>query len=62
MYFLTQNPKEGTTIRTGGHLVGSVYLGLALYFGMGFVLLWTALRSTWKLYQDKCSGAKPESC
>jgi hypothetical protein len=53
MFFLTQNPNDGTPIVTGGHLVGSVYLGLLFYLGGGALIFWIAARSTWKLWRGQ---------
>jgi hypothetical protein len=48
MFFLTQNPKDGMPVVTGGHLVGSVYLGLLFYIGGGGLILWIAARGLQK--------------
>jgi hypothetical protein len=55
MFFLTQNPSEGTTIVKGGGLVGSVYLGLLFYLGVGGLILWIAARSTVKLFRKSAT-------
>lgn len=51
LFFLTQNPPPGVTIKTGGHLVGSVYLGLVFYLGVGGLLLWYEFRNLRKLWR-----------
>lgn len=52
MFFLTQNPKDGTNTVTGGHLVGSVYLGLLFYLGFGGLVLWRAASNVRKLWGE----------
>lgn len=56
MFFFTQNPKPGTNLVTGGHLVGSVYLGLLFYLGFGGLVLWLSVRKTWKLWRARCAA------
>jgi hypothetical protein len=51
MFFLTQNPKEGIQVRTGGHLVGSVYLSLLFYIGFGGLMLCLSIRDMRKLWR-----------
>lgn len=60
MFFFTQNPKAGTNIVTGGHLVGSVYLGLLFYLGFGGSVLWLAVRGMWKLWRERCTVTTAE--
>ena len=55
MYFLTQNPKDGTPVVTGGHLVGSVYLGLLFYLGVGGLIVWSSVRSLRKVFRKRPS-------
>ena len=61
MYFLTQNPKDGTPVVTGGHLVGSVYLGLLFYLGVGGLIVWSAARSLRKLWRKRRDGKRVEA-
>ena len=56
MFFLTQNPKAGTNIVTGGHLVGSVYLGLLFYLGFGGLILWRAVRNLRTLWREHAAA------
>jgi len=53
MFFLTQNPKEGVPVKTGGHLVGSVYLGLLFYIGFGGLVLWLSICDIRKLWGER---------
>jgi hypothetical protein len=53
MFFLTQNPNEGVHVRTGGRLVGSVYLGLLFYIGFGGLMLWLPIRDMRRLWREK---------
>jgi hypothetical protein len=53
LFFLTQNPRDGTSIVTGGHLVGSVYLGLLFYLGFGGLILWLATRNMQTLWRER---------
>jgi len=61
MLFLTQNPNDGTPIVTGGHLVGSVYLGLLFYLGVGGLLVWIAVRSLRKTWREFHPGKRVEA-
>lgn len=43
LWQLTETPAEGTELVQGGHLAGSVYIGLAVYFGVSVIVLVIAL-------------------
>jgi hypothetical protein len=48
----TQDPKESFPVRTGGHMVGSVYLGLLFYIGFGGFVLWSSIRDMRELWRE----------
>lgn len=61
LFFLTQNPRDGANIVTGGHLVGSVYLGLLFYLGFGGLILWLATRNLQTLARERCVARETEN-
>jgi len=44
MYLLAQQPAPGVIIKTGGKLPGFVWIGIALYFATGILIILIALR------------------
>lgn len=52
LFFLTQTPAAGVDIVTGGHKPGVVYIGYAIYFGGGtLILLW--LGWAWRRWRKR---------
>ena len=53
LFALTRTPVEGSEITIGGHVPAFVYLALALYLGVGLILMLAAFMrvSRWKKHK-----------
>jgi hypothetical protein len=59
LYFLTEQPASGVTVKTGGSLPGFVYVYVGIYFVLGFLFVAVGLLSLRRWRRRVSTGAVP---